>query len=203
MRLAELFLFEEIESKPRAKPRVIRTSSRFAKEWRTFADAFPDFARLFEEFLKAKVLYDPPARFGKKDAPFSPSSPLKGFWHAHIIFGKALVHYTTDRDHLSLLRVTDHLSVETGRIPQFAKSLTSMDASEEWTEKPTTALPADISEKALELFRIMSEHPEDFKVLRTFAAGGDAKDMDVYLEMAGITVDPETLRPVARLALKR
>lgn len=207
MFLAELFdaLSEDVESHLRAKPRVIRTSNRFAKEWRTFADAFPDFEKLFEDFLRAKVLYDPPMKFGKKDSAGVPNTPLKGFWHAHIIYGKALVHYVVDRDVLTLLRVTDHLSVEAGRLPQFAKSLTSMDAPGEWTmATQSSTLPDAVAAKALDMFRIMTEHPDDYRVLRTFATGGDAKDMDVYLDMAGIPADdPAALRAVALTALKQ
>lgn len=72
MKLLDLFE-APVENRRRAVPRLIRVSRRFRKDYDVFSNAFPDVERLFEEFLHAKVMYDPPLQYGKKDAPSAPT----------------------------------------------------------------------------------------------------------------------------------
>lgn len=206
MRISDLFpLTEAIQSRPRTTPRIIRVSQRFEKEYAEFRDAFPDFRKLFVSFLRSKVLNDPPPQFGQKDTPFSSNNrKLVGYWHAHIIYGKALVIYDVDGIHLTLYRVTDHLAVEASRQSTLGNTLGTIQRDDSWDIMPLPApdLPHDQAERATDLFQTMASHPADYRTLKSYAEGRGEAAMAEYLAIYDLTgVDADALRALAKGAL--
>lgn len=208
MRIEELFplLEAEVFTRDREAPRVIRISTRFRKEWNEFSAAFKDFEENFESFLRLKALKDPPPLFGKKDGPLGTDvKTLKGVMHAHIIFGKALVIYRTSGDYLTLYRVTDHLAVETGRLTDLGSQVRTIDRNspndDDWEPIPVPPKPlSDPQKEAVQrLFMTMTEHPVDYGVLASFAAG-KSDEMLTFLELEPtlVSVDTDALRRAAQ-----
>lgn len=201
MDLYDLFEANTVVSKKRDLPRAIMMSRRCQKEAAEFGKSFPDFKKIFLDFVNVKISHDPPVLFGKKDGPLGGSSNAvfdQRYWHAHIIFGKAIIIYRIDRDNLYLYRVTDHLAVEGSGIKQLARSLNDP----EWTsiQAPSSEpqLSPEQEELAKDLFQTMREHPDDYNVLRTFALGKSTRIQD-YTEMVGLeNANVDALRVVAK-----
>jgi hypothetical protein len=206
MRWSEIIREASIASKPRPVPRVIRIARRCRKEFEEFAAAFPDFERLFDDFLRTKALSDPPPLFGKKDGPLGSNlKVLSGYWHAHIVYGKALVIYRVDAAYLTLFRITDHLAVESGRMAQLGLQVGSIAAKDEWDtlDLPGQRLPSEQEQAARDLFAMMKEHPADYRTLAAFVAGKSTEAL-TYVGMVPELrdVSQDALRDVATKVLK-
>jgi len=171
-------------------PQVLATK-RFRKDYKTFAEAFASFRETFAEFIRSKYA-DPSKPFGKKDYPFvgTSKSGLKGWNHAHIVFGKAIAIYKANPKQILLAAVTDHLSVEGSgpRIQGLADYLDSLDMSNftpiENIGVQQVKSTDDYQEPIQDLFYSMAAHDTDYQMLVDFAQGTN----DDVLEFLGVAV---------------
>ena len=127
---------------------TIAVTDRFMRDFGNFA-SMPKFVEEFETFLNSKFA-NPKQEWGKKDNAWSKGKivpKLKGWSHAHIIFGKAIVIYRVVANKIILAAVTDHLSVEGEglRIRNLGEYLGSIDLGLDYnaTEKKKKTTPAN------------------------------------------------------------
>lgn len=114
-------LIDLLESQPRIldrnvgrEPFVIAATRRFIRNYQDYKN-HPVVKKEFKSFLDSKE-NNINLPFGKKDGAWvmDPSSVrgLKGWWHAHLLFGRAIVIYKPVGNRLILADITDHKSVE-------------------------------------------------------------------------------------------
>jgi len=138
------------ESPPeKPTPVTIAVTDRFVRDFSDFS-TMPKFVEDFETFIKSKFA-NPQAAWGKKDTVWSSGKmvpKLKGWSHAHIIFGKAIVIYRVVNNKIFLAAITDHLSVEGEgpRIRNLGEYVDSIDLGlaykpQDKERKTTTANP--------------------------------------------------------------
>lgn len=114
-------LIDLLETQPRIldrksseEPFVIAATRRFIRNYQDYKN-HPVVKKEFKSFLDSKER-DINLPFGKKDSAWVSDTNmvigLKGWWHAHLFYGKAIVIYKPVGNRLILANITDHKSVE-------------------------------------------------------------------------------------------
>lgn len=116
MKISDLLYEAKIESRLRDTGRQVMLSNSWNATWQHEHTKFGDLTPELEQFLLDKCWFDPPASHGKKDFPFSGAnvSMLRGYYHAHMHFGKVVIIYQVDAEHVKLYMAGDHKIVEGG-----------------------------------------------------------------------------------------
>ena len=181
---------ENTEANP--EPVTIGYTDRFIRDFRSFSK-LPNFKDEFEKFLDTK-LADPQATFGQKDAAFIATrrKGLKNWWHAHIIYGKAIVTYRFVGTKLILATVTDHLSVEGDgpRIQSLESYLDSVDLGVDYKtqekKKKTTSINT-VAPGSLE--KTLGLDAEEDPSLQLAQQAVKKSILDLFYEMAAVSQD--------------
>lgn len=181
---------ENTEATP--EPVTIGYTDRFIRDFRSFSK-LPNFKDEFEKFLDTK-LADPQATFGQKDAAFIATrrKGLKNWWHAHIIYGKAIVTYRFVGTKLILATVTDHLSVEGDgpRIQSLESYLDSVDLGVDYKtqekKKKTTSINT-VAPGSLE--KTLGLDAEEDPSLQLAQQAVKKSILDLFYEMAAVSQD--------------
>ena len=202
MKIKEILrLQEDVESIQRAVPRVIKaTKGSFKKEQEFFTkNNGEQFTVPFSEFLKDKAWFDPPIRFGKKDAPYGRKLKvtIPGMMHAHLIKGRVLLFYKIEQDILILFKLCDHS--DANNTAALLKNIKDIIVSDNWDiiPSPLIAAPQQTSPIIVNLFKEMTNNWEDMVVLRNFSKMTQANDpngektgMQTYIHILGEELDP-------------
>jgi len=217
MRIKEILrLQEDIKSVQRAVPRTIKaTKGSFKKEQEFYKkNNGEQFTIPFTEFLKDKAWFDPPIRFGKKDAPYGRmlKVAIPGIMHAHLIKGRVILFYKIDQDTLTLFKLCDHS--ESNAALALLKTIKDMTMSDNWDiiPSPPIAAPQQTPPTITNLFKEMTNNWEDMLVLRNFSKmtqatdpNGENSGMQTYIYVLGkeldasiVDVDIEELRIAAK-----
>jgi mRNA-degrading endonuclease YafQ of YafQ-DinJ toxin-antitoxin module len=189
-------------------PFLIKATKRFKKDYQDFIKKWPEFEEIFTQFLKAKIA-DPRAPFGQKDKPFMDSKNLglRGWNHAHMIYGKVILTYKVQQNVITLAAVTDHLSVEGvgPRIRALGAYLNSVDTSsvDPFQGVSTSSQPestqSDLHKPTvMDLFYEMAAHESDRNILIQFVKG----ENDHVLEFLALLDPPITPAQVPLSQLK-
>lgn len=88
--------------------RQVFATENFIRDLKEFEKAYPSLSATFRDFVKQKVTSND--LFGRKDGPSL--GPLKGFNHAHLIFGKAIIFYRITPEGLFLAHIDDHAAID-------------------------------------------------------------------------------------------
>lgn len=88
--------------------RQVFATERFIDDLKEFEKAYPSLSETFIDFVKQKTTSND--LFGRKDGPSL--GPLKGFNHAHLVFGKVIMFYRLSEKGLYLAHVDDHAAID-------------------------------------------------------------------------------------------
>ena len=177
MKISELLAEGTFSHQLRETPRTIRVSSSWHKTWQKSALGFDGVEQELEQFYLDKCWFNPPLPYGKKDYPFSGNlKDLKGMDHAHMHFGKVVVIYNVDQQHVNMYVAGDHKIVESGGLATLGKQVQNLKKGT-WSEEPAPArkvtpvdnVPEGIKQAILELYEVMQSDATAYKVLRQFA----------------------------------
>lgn len=177
---------------PNPDPVSIGYTDRFVRDFKSFSK-LPNFKEEFENFLDTK-LANPQSTFGQKDAAFIATrrKGLKNWWHAHIIYGKAIVTYRFVGNKLVLAAVTDHLSVEGDgpRIQSLETYLDSVNLGVEYKTPEKKKKTTPISTVAPDTFeRTLGLDAEEDQSLQLAQQAAKKSVLGLFYEMAAVPQD--------------
>ena len=181
---------EKTDANP--EPVTIGYTDRFIRDFKSFSK-LPNFKDEFENFLDAK-LANPQATFGQKDAAFIATrrKGLKNWWHAHIVYGKAIVTYRFVGTKLILAAVTDHLSVECDgpRIQSFENYLDSVDLGLDYKAQEKKKKTTSINTVAISsLEKTLGLDAEEDQSLQLAQQAVKKSVLSLFYEMAAVSQD--------------
>lgn len=108
-----------------AATRTIRVTEEFEKTFGEFRRSFPQIGPTLREFLAHRCHGGIRNTFGGKD--YMMSTNLRGYWHIHLFYGKAILIYLITEKHLDLLTIIDHLSFDSKAPARVRKLKTRLD----------------------------------------------------------------------------
>lgn len=164
MKLSDLFetVSHAIIFESSNEPLVLQATQRFRRNFRRNWQLNQRVVGEFKQFIEHKQASSN-TPFGIKDTAFIDPSHrgLKGWWHAHLHYGKAIVIYRVIGNKLILADIVDHKSVEGGSnaIQALAAYLTLVDQGLAGTATSASSQVSNLSSQELVDFGI--ERPQE------------------------------------------
>lgn len=177
MKIEELLAEATMSHVLRKVGRSIKLSNVWEKTWTKAALGWDGVEDELKQFYQDKCWFDPPLSFGKKDYPMGGNlEKLRGFQHAHMHFGKLVVVYRVEGDHVLMYVAGDHKIVEAGGLTALSKLVPNL-TKDAWTTIPApartvvpqNAVPDHITQAIQDLYELMLSDPDANRVLRAFA----------------------------------
>jgi mRNA-degrading endonuclease YafQ of YafQ-DinJ toxin-antitoxin module len=167
----------------------IAATKQFGKDYAIFARNYPTLRKTFADFIKMKVETNGTALFGKKDGPLL-NANLRGFMHAHMVFGKAVLIYRVEGETFWLVRIIDHVVLNatgagSAALGRYLQNLSAADFSPHSVDD-SDATPKKILTPAQvgivrDTFYEMAAHPSDRVMLRSFVDGSNTEAMEFVI----------------------
>jgi hypothetical protein len=156
-----MFLFEILK-----RDRTLAATSRFRETFKIFQTGYPELGKALFEFVKFRLANDIP--FGPKDRPFN--NKLRGYWHYHLIHGRAIVVYQINQHELKLFCVTDHSYTQPRGVDRLAGYLQQPNVtfSEYNIDSKRTLSPAQVKD-IRDLFFLLAADREARAHVKSFA----------------------------------
>lgn len=165
------------------RPDILATAE-FDKEIRFFMKGYPACLDKLKAFLDFRLTARPEQGFNSKDYPYRPGTPLAGWRHVHLIFGKVVVTYQMSDGEIRLCIATHH-DPPAQALSQFLNGLTPNDFHPfVMPTKPgaeaARRLSADDRKEIVDLFYEMSAQDRDILQL---AAQGQLAELMEFVDL--------------------
>jgi mRNA-degrading endonuclease YafQ of YafQ-DinJ toxin-antitoxin module len=165
-------ILNEVVFKNKDEEFTVFMTQQFKKTYNNIIRSQPRVKEDFEKFIDFKREYNIKA-FGNRDNIMAPGSGMSGLWHYHIIYGKVIVIYSIDRNHIELYAIGEHILYDTPArvlaLKRFIDSLTQ-DDFEIYQQYSMFSISSEKMNEVVEL--IYSLIPDEIDLLTNYLKTG-------------------------------